>query len=143
PPAGAHRRRGPMSISRLSGCAAPALTRAGMAAVAMLALAACVVTGGPPAAGAVAGVVKPAAATTAAVRPPRTAALPQLGDWQLAGQHVIYSYSGLTPPSGLLTRICKGQVAGVIFFSGNISSDAQIAGVINQLNQASACPANP
>jgi beta-N-acetylhexosaminidase len=128
-----------MSISRLPGCAAPALTRAGVAAVAMLALAACAVTGGLPAAGA----AKPAAATTAAVRPPRTTALPQLGDWQLAGQHVIYSYSGLTPPSGLLTRICKGQVAGVIFFSDNISSDAQIAGVINQLNQASACPANP
>lgn len=129
---------------------APALLTFRTAAATVLALAVCTVTGGAPAAGAgtVAGLVKPAAAETAAGQLLRTArqiaaTLPQLGDWQLAGQHIIYSYSGLTPPSGLLTRICEGQVAGVIFFGQNISSPTQIAGVIRQLNQADACPGNP
>ena len=53
---------------------------------------------------------------------------------QLAGQRVIYSYSGLTPPSVLLQQISAGQAAGVIFFGGNISSETQIASVIQQLN---------
>lgn len=57
---------------------------------------------------------------------------------QLAGQRVIYSYSGLTPPPVLLDAIRNGQAAGVIFFGENISSTAQIAGVIGQLRQAQA-----
>src|SRR5215468_9282982 len=55
---------------------------------------------------------------------------------QLAGQRVIFSYSGLTVPSALLQQISAGQAAGVIFFGGNISSEAQIASVIRQLRQA-------
>ena len=55
---------------------------------------------------------------------------------QLAGQRVIYSYSGLTVPSALLQQISAGQAAGVIFFGENISSEAQIASVIRQLRQA-------
>ena len=55
---------------------------------------------------------------------------------QLAGQRVIFSYSGLTVPSSLLQQIRVGQAAGVIFFGGNISSHAQIASVIRQLRQA-------
>ena len=125
---------------------APALFTFRTAAATMLALAVCTVTGGAPAAGAgtAAGLVKPAAAgQLLRTARPAGATLPQLDDWQLAGQHIIYSYSGLTPPSGLLTRICKGQVAGVIFFGQNISSPTQIARVIRQLNQADACPGNP
>ncbi|MFI6996925.1 glycoside hydrolase family 3 N-terminal domain-containing protein [Nocardia sp. NPDC050175] len=57
---------------------------------------------------------------------------------QLAGQRVIYSYSGLVPPPVLLDAIRTGQAAGVIFFGENISSTAQIAGVIGQLRQAQA-----
>jgi beta-N-acetylhexosaminidase len=133
-----------MSISSLRRRVAPALITAG-AAAAVLTLAAGAVAGSPAAAGAahMAGRAKPAAATAAAGKPARTATLPQLNDWQLAGQHVIYSYPGLTPPSGLFKRICEGQVAGVIFFGANISSPSQIAGVIKQLNQADACPGNP
>jgi beta-N-acetylhexosaminidase len=130
-----------MSISSLRWRAASALITAGAAAAAVLALA--VPAAASTGTDAVADMAKPAAVTTAVGKPARTATLPQLDDWQLAGQHVIYSYGGLTPPSGLLTRICKGQVAGVIFFGANISSKAQIAGVINQLNQANACPTNP
>ena len=49
---------------------------------------------------------------------------------------MIFSYSGLTVPAALLQQISAGQAAGVIFFGGNISSDAQIASVIQQLRQA-------
>jgi len=52
---------------------------------------------------------------------------------QLAGQRIIYSYPGLTPPASLLDRIRAGEVAGVIFFGENISSPSQIKGVIDQL----------
>ena len=39
-------------------------------------------------------------------------------------------------PAALLQQISAGQAAGVIFFGGNISSEAQIASVIQQLDQA-------
>jgi beta-N-acetylhexosaminidase len=52
---------------------------------------------------------------------------------QQAGQRVIFSYPGLTPPSSLLTQIGAGQVGGVIFFGENIQSLDQIAGVVDQL----------
>ncbi|TNC22197.1 glycoside hydrolase family 3 N-terminal domain-containing protein [Amycolatopsis alkalitolerans] len=57
---------------------------------------------------------------------------------QQAGQRVIYSYSGLTPPQSLLDRIRAGEAAGVIFFGENISDTAQISGVIAQLEDANA-----
>ncbi len=81
----------------------------------------------------------PAAARRAAV----AAALLTLSPQQLAGQRIIYSYPGLTPPASLISLIQHGEAAGVIFFGQNISSDAQIAGVIRQLNQANASPLNP
>jgi beta-N-acetylhexosaminidase len=61
-----------------------------------------------------------------------------LNPQQLAGQRVIYSYTGLTPPSTLLSRISAGEAAGVIFFGDNISSETQIAAVIKQLRAANA-----
>jgi beta-N-acetylhexosaminidase len=57
---------------------------------------------------------------------------------QLAGQRVIYSYPGLTPPDTLLQRIRAGQAAGVIFFGENISSLSQIRSVVQQLRAAQA-----
>jgi beta-N-acetylhexosaminidase len=68
----------------------------------------------------------------AAADPPPAA----LSSLQLAGQRVIYSYSGLTVPAALLEAIAAGQAAGVIFFGGNISSQTQIAAAIAQLAQA-------
>jgi beta-N-acetylhexosaminidase len=67
-----------------------------------------------------------------AVSPP----IPRLTTTQLAGQRVIYSYPGLTPPASLFARIRAGQAAGVIFFGENIQSRAQIAGVIRRLQVA-------
>jgi beta-N-acetylhexosaminidase len=69
--------------------------------------------------------------------------LPHLTDRQLAGQRVIYSYSGLTPPAELLAKIRAGQVAGVIFFSGNISSQAQLSKVAAELQQAAMSKSDP
>jgi len=70
-------------------------------------------------------------------------ALPELSLAQMAGQRVIYSYTGLTPPASLLSSIRNGEVGGVIFFSQNISSQAQIASVIAELDQANASAQNP
>jgi beta-N-acetylhexosaminidase len=74
---------------------------------------------------------------------PAPASLPDLSPAQLAGQRVIYSYQGLTPPAELLDLIRHGEAAGVIFFGGNIASTSQISGVIAQLDQANASPDNP
>lgn len=57
---------------------------------------------------------------------------------QAAGQRVIYSYAGLTPPASLLARIRAGEAAGVIFFGENVSSSSQIRGVVQQLRDAAA-----
>lgn len=90
--------------------------------------------------GALAAIVLPATTGTALASgrrqsPAQAAALtPQ----QLAGQRVIYSYPGLTPPQSLFNDIQAGQAAGVIFFGENISSTSQIAGVVSQLRQAQA-----
>jgi len=72
--------------------------------------------------------------------------LPDLADLsprQMAGQRVIYGYLGLKPPSKLFRLIRNGQVGGVVFFAYNISSRAQIAGVIQQLKAANANSHNP
>jgi beta-N-acetylhexosaminidase len=66
-----------------------------------------------------------------------------LSPGQLAGQRVIYSYKGRTPPASLLYLIRHGEAAGVIFFSNNISSPAQIAQVIQGLERADAASTNP
>jgi beta-N-acetylhexosaminidase len=82
------------------------------------------------------------AAGPAAARP-ASAAAPRLSVAQLAGQRIIYSYSGLNPPASLLTLIRHGEAAGVIFFGQNISSKSQIASVIARLDQANNASTNP
>jgi beta-N-acetylhexosaminidase len=57
---------------------------------------------------------------------------------QAAGQRIIYSYPGLTPPESLLARIRAGEAAGVIFFGENVSSTTQIRTVVQQLRAAAA-----
>ena len=85
------------------------------------------------------GAVSPSAAGIAEAR----SLLPKLDAYQLAGQRVIYSYSGLTPPASLLWAISHGRVAGVIFFKGNVGSNAHIQAVAKQLQQANAASTNP
>ncbi len=69
-----------------------------------------------------------AAGSSASVAP--EVALARLSPDQLAGQRVIYSYEGLTPPPALVALIRAGEAAGVIFFQDNIASDAQLRRVI-------------
>lgn len=69
---------------------------------------------------------------------PATPSAAKLTLSQLAGQRVIYSYSGLTPPASLLSAIRAGRAAGVIFFSQNISSRSQIHAVASELQAAAA-----
>ena len=85
------------------------------------------------------GAVSPSAAGIPAAQ----AVLPKLDAYQLAGQRVIWSYSGLTPPSKLLWAISHGRAAGVIFFKDNVGSNAHIAAVVKQLQAANAARTNP
>ena len=123
-----------------------------IAAVCAVAMAGCslVRSGGPsqPAANhpaASPGTTGPAGSGSASPSPtkPTGPAFPALSPAQLAGQRVIYSYGGLTPPAQLFRWIRAGKVAGVIFFGGNISSPSQLAGVVAELDRANASPRNP
>jgi beta-N-acetylhexosaminidase len=89
------------------------------------------------------GAGRGAATRPAAGRPAPAATVAGLSPQQLAGQRMIYSYPGLTSPASLLSLIAHGEVAGVIFFGQNIASEAQIAAVIRQLDQANASSSNP
>jgi beta-N-acetylhexosaminidase len=82
------------------------------------------------------------AAQLAALRS-QASEIARLSPQQMAGQRVIYSYNGLSAPSGLLALIRRGEVGGVIFFSFNISSEAQIRSVIASFQAANASPQNP
>jgi beta-N-acetylhexosaminidase len=85
------------------------------------------------------GAVSPSAAGLAEA----SALLPKLDAHQLAGQRVIYSYKGLTPPATLLWAIRHGRVAGVIFFKDNVGSNTHIKAVASQLQRANADSHNP
>jgi beta-N-acetylhexosaminidase len=85
------------------------------------------------------GVVSPSAAGIAEAQ----AVLPKLDTYQLAGQRVIYSYPGLTPPSSLLWAISHGRVAGIIFFKENVGTTAHLTAVIKQMQTANAASTNP
>jgi beta-N-acetylhexosaminidase len=73
------------------------------------------------------------AAHSAAAQSPEAALAATLSPAQLAGQRVIYSYSGLTPPSALLKLIRHGEVGGVIFFSSNFANPTQFTSAVATL----------
>lgn len=60
----------------------------------------------------------------------------QLSTAQLAGQRIIYAYAGLRPPPSLLALIRAGEAGGVILFSNNITSRAQVRALTSQLQRA-------
>jgi beta-N-acetylhexosaminidase len=98
----------------------------------------------PPGAGSAAGAAGAHSVRGRAAKAgPAARALPELSPAQLAGQRVIYSYAGLTPPANLLRWISEGKVGGVIFFGQNIASKPQVASVTAQLDKANASPQNP
>jgi beta-N-acetylhexosaminidase len=84
-----------------------------------------------------------AAGSQAPTPSPQATQAARLSPAQLAGQRVIFSYAGQQPPAALLSLIAHGEVAGVIFFSGNVASAAQLSGVIRQLDAADAASTNP
>jgi beta-N-acetylhexosaminidase len=63
---------------------------------------------------------------------------PRLSASQLAGQRIIYAYAGPNPPPSLLSRIRRGEAAGVIFFAPNIASRSQLRRVVGELQRANA-----
>jgi hypothetical protein len=66
-------------------------------------------------------VLNPADATTSA-QIAQTVLVATMSARQLAGQRVIYSYAGLSPPASLLSLIRQGEAAGVIFFAANFKN---------------------
>lgn len=77
------------------------------------------------------------AGSSRAVREP-LATPRSLSTQQLAGERVIFSYAGRTPPASLLSSLRAGVAAGVILFADNISGRAQITHVIRELRTAAA-----
>ncbi len=84
-----------------------------------------------------------AAADPAAAQSPEAALAATLSPAQLAGQRVIYSYSGLTPPSALLKLIRHGEVGGVIFFSSNFANASQFTAAVAKLVANNSLAQNP
>lgn len=76
------------------------------------------------------------AAAPGPVKPHKPHKPVKLSPTQQAGQRVIFSYPGLTPPASLLQQISAGEAGGVIFFGENITSLSQISAVVQQLKQA-------
>ncbi|WP_406455166.1 beta-N-acetylhexosaminidase [Streptomyces sp. NBC_00876] len=89
---------------------------------------------------ALAGGLGLAASSQAAVRMPESSRseVAALSPEQRAGQCVIHSYPGLTPPASLMNAIKEGRTAGVIFFGENIENLSQIESVIRSMNAAHA-----
>jgi len=87
-----------------------------------------------------AAVAKPGRALAADPSADPSAGASGLSSAQQAGQRVIWSYPGLTPPPALLDAIRAGLVGGVIFFGENIvrSNRSQIQAVTSELAQAQA-----
>jgi len=84
-----------------------------------------------------------ASAHSAAAQSPEAAVVATLSPAQLAGQRVIYGYSGLTPPSALLKLIRHGEVGGVIFFSSNFANTAQFTSAVATLVANNSLVQNP
>jgi beta-N-acetylhexosaminidase len=72
---------------------------------------------------------------------PAEAAAPTLA--QLVGQRLVVAMKGTHPNTPLLARIRAGQVGGVILFSGNIVSKAQVAQVTAALQAAARAGGRP
>jgi beta-N-acetylhexosaminidase len=128
----------------------PAWLRAAGLAAAGVTVVACAASAPPGGAPRSTAPARSASAATSAAPDPSTArpettqaAAAGLSAAQLAGQRVIFSYAGQNPPAALLSLIAHGEVAGVIFFTGNIASEGQLAGVIRQLDAADAAATNP
>lgn len=66
---------------------------------------------------------------------PAPATRAALSDEQLAGQRIITGFTGTKPPQDLVRMIREGEVAGVVLFERNLSSDSAAAGLISRLTR--------
>jgi hypothetical protein len=87
--------------------------------------------------------IRRAAADQAGAQTPESALAATLSPAQLAGQRVIYSFSGLTPPPALLKLIRHGEVGGVIFFSSNFANPTQFTAAVAKLVSNNSLVQNP
>jgi beta-N-acetylhexosaminidase len=69
------------------------------------------------------------------VRDAPKSAVARLTPEQLAGQHVIFPFSGRRPPRALLARIRRGQAAGVVFLGPNLGTPAQVRALTRRLRR--------
>jgi beta-N-acetylhexosaminidase len=60
---------------------------------------------------------------------------PKLTLRQAIGQHFVFAYAGLQPPKALERRIARGEAAGVILFSRNVRSAAQVRAIVARLQR--------
>jgi hypothetical protein len=102
--------------------------------------------GVPLVAGIVASPLPPAVAWVWAAQP--GAASPQLAAGgptlrQMIGQKLMVAMRGTRPGPGLLDRIRRGEVGGVILFSANIRSPAQLARLTRTLRRAARTGGRP
>src|ERR1700730_10158799 len=90
----------------------------------------------------VVGRAVPALATVEpTVTPVARAAAPTIE--QLIGQKLVVSMEGATPSAGLLARIRRGEVGGVILFRSNITTRAALGALIQTLRDAAAAGGQP
>ena len=64
------------------------------------------------------------------------AAAPRHTAAQLAGGHVVFPFSGRTPPRALLRRLHRGEAAGVVFFSSNLGTSSEVRRLTRRLRAA-------
>jgi beta-N-acetylhexosaminidase len=64
-----------------------------------------------------------------------TGRAPALTPAQLAGQHVIFPFTGKVPPRALVARIRRGEAAGVVFLGANLGTPAQVRALTRRLQR--------
>lgn len=84
--------------------------------------------------------IAPAPRAASADATPAAAVQPRLTAAQLAGQHVIFPFSGTAPPAALVARIRRGEAAGVILFARNVASVGQVRALTRRLQRIARPP---
>jgi beta-N-acetylhexosaminidase len=62
---------------------------------------------------------------------------------QVVGQKIVTAFAGTSPSPSLLRRLRTGRLGGVILFSANIASPAQLRTLTRRLRDAAAAGGNP
>ena len=83
------------------------------------------------------------AAAAASPDPASPAATAQPGLAQLVGQKLVIRMDGTTPSSGLLARVGRGEVGGIVLFGFNITTKSALIAAITKLQAAAAAGGQP